>query len=58
MKVGSVTNVLNHVWDVGKWRPPDPLGTLATHVGVRRGSTIHPHDERVTSDAATDGAHL
>ena len=52
MKIGAVAEILEHVLGFGERRLPAPGRTFATHLGEGLGTTVHPGDHVVATDAA------
>ena len=58
VEVGAVADVLEDVLGLGEGRLPDPIGTLAAHVGVGIGLAVHPLRHVVAADAGERAAPL
>ena len=58
MKVGAVTQVLEHMFGAAKGRGTGPVHALATHLGGRQGVGALEHSHGVTADAGHGHAAL
>ncbi len=58
MKIGAVTEVLEHVFGFGKRRLAEPGGAFSAHLGEGFGAAIHPGRHVMAADAAVGPAAL